>query len=142
VEPLLAICNKNLMIIILLLRAKLSKALFFVIAYLFAFAVTAQGIDMSNAIECSGDVSKKNLTQKIRVKVSAGSAALNWKNEIWMLKYDKTILDKNGDYVYQYIGHLFLLQISDKILNVIDINSKKLIFTDSLDKCVFVKYII
>lgn len=120
----------------------MSKPLFFVLAYLLAFAVSAQGIEMSNAIECSGDVSKKNLTQKIRVKVSAESAALNWKNEIWILKYDKTILDKNGNYVYQYIGNLFLLQVTDKILNVIDINSKKLIFTDSLDKCISVKYII
>ena len=97
---------------------------------------------MSNAIECSGDVSKKNLAQKIRVKVSAEFAALNWKNEIWELKYDKTILDKNGDYIYQYSGHVFLLQVSEKFLNIIDINSKNLIFSDSLNKCVTVKYII
>lgn len=111
-------------------------------AYFFAFSVNAQGMQMSDAIECAGDNSKKNLTQKIRVKVNADSASLNWKNGLWLLKYDNTILDKEGDYVYQYIGHLFLLQISDKFLNVIDINSKNSIFLGSLNKCIAVKYVI
>jgi hypothetical protein len=120
----------------------MSKLIHVLLSYLFAFSVNAQGMQMNNAIECTGDISKKNLTQKIRVKINADSAALNWKNEIWSLNYDKTILDKNGDYAYQYIGHLFILQVSDKFLKVIDINSKNLIFSDSLNKCVTVQYII
>jgi uncharacterized membrane protein len=104
-------------------------------------SVQAQGIQINNVFECYGDNSKKNLAQKIRIKVNIDATVLNWKDEMWLLKYENQILDKNGDYVYQYGGHLFLLQISNKYLNILDTKTKKVIFSDFLLNCKSVEYV-
>lgn len=120
----------------------MNKIIFYLfLSCLVVTSAQAQGIQINNALECYGDNSKKNLAQKIRLKVNVDAATLNWKNEMWMLKYENQILDKNGDYFYQYGGHLFLLQISNKYLNVLDIKTKKVIFSDFLLNCKPVKYV-
>jgi hypothetical protein len=95
---------------------------------------------MKNAFECQEN-RQSNPIQTVRFSVGAETATLNWRGEIWLLKYENTVLDKNADYVYQYKGHLFLLQVTSKYLNIIDTKTGNLIFSDSLARCTPVKYV-
>jgi len=114
--------------------------LIFLLSLFFFNPVHSQGIQMKNAFECQEN-RQSNPIQKVRFSVGAETATLNWRGEIWLLKYENTVLDKNADYVYQYRGHLFLLQVTSKYLNIIDTKTGNLIFSDSLARCTPVKYV-
>jgi hypothetical protein len=101
----------------------------------------AQGIQMNNVLECYGNPSAKNLASQIRFKTNHDSAILNWKREMWLLKFEDTILNEKGDYAHRYKGHLLSLLITGHDVTILDAKSGSTLFSDSLNRCKSVEYV-
>lgn len=68
-------------------------------------------------------------------------AVLNWKKEMWKLKYDRIFLDINGDYAYRYRGHLFVLLVTKNNVTVLDSKDDRKIFSAEFSNCRSVEYV-
>jgi hypothetical protein len=92
-------------------------------------------------LECFGNPNNINLTNKIIFKIAENSAIINWKDQLWLLDYKKTTINRDGDYLHEYDGYIFNLKITKNTVDVFDKESNRRIFSDILIKCSEVTYI-